>query len=86
LLIHSIQVTLVTQSLNTDMWETYLEEPGLMGDLEVQYEKNGKNKSCNDPSNDPLVPVHPLRHSRQDLFALPNVIVNSMQLQARGQQ
>jgi hypothetical protein len=60
MLVHSIQITLVTQLLNTDMWETYLEEPGLMRDLEVQYEKDGKNKSCNDPSNDPLILVHPL--------------------------
>lgn len=48
---------LITQLLNTDHLEDL---PGSVSELKVEYDKYGKNKSCHDSPNDPLVPVHPL--------------------------
>jgi hypothetical protein len=64
---------------------TYL-QASLMSELEVEYEKDGQSESRDDSPNDPLVPIHPLWHCSQDLLALANVIINSVQLWARGYQ
>ena len=55
-----------------------------MSKLEVEYDEDGQNQSRDDSPNDPLVPVHPLRHCCQDLLALANVIINTMQLLTEG--
>ena len=52
----------------------------LTSKLEVQYEEDGEDERRDDAAHDPLVPVHPLGHGRQDLLAFADVVVHTMQL------
>jgi hypothetical protein len=56
------------------------ESSALTSELEVQYEEDGEDERRDDTADDPLVPVHPLGHGRQDLLAFADVVIYAMQL------